>query len=96
MKNPEATQEELRHIVWEQMGVRACATVPDEQLHEFLQYKRDEITPSPINKMRDELMTFIEENRNRLILPCDGDCYSHHDGVVIHCHRQLKEKKNGQ
>jgi len=30
-------------------------------------------------------------NQNRLSLPCDGDCYQHPDGMVLHCHTTLKE-----
>ena len=93
MSNPDVDGEELRHIAWKQLGLRVDPKTPDEQIHEILQYKRDEVPDSPINKMRDEIILFIKRNRNRLILSCDGDCYQHHDGVVIHCYMQFKEKK---
>ena len=93
--NPDVGFEELRHIVWEQMGVRVSPSASPEQLHDFLQYKTNVVPQSPINVMRDNLNEFIENNRNKLSLPCDGDCYKHHDGQVVFCHNQLMEEPNG-
>ena len=92
---PKVGLEELRHIVWEQMDVRVSPSADAEQLHDILQYKTDVIPHSPINSMRDRLISFIEINRNNLSLSCDGNCYSHHDGQVVYCHNQLMEESNG-
>jgi len=92
--NPKTNKSELLHIVWEQMGVRACPSTPVEQLHDFLQYKTDEVPNSALNPIRDKLTEYIKENRNKLSLPCDGNCYNHHDGVVVYCHSKLMEEKN--
>ena len=93
--NPKTGKEELRHIVLEQMDVRVDPSASAEELHDFLQYKTRNIEKTPINKMRDNLITFIENNRSRLSLPCSGDCYEHHDGVVLFCYQQLLEEENG-
>lgn len=95
MANPKTGKEELRHIVLEQMDVRVDPSVDTEKLHDFLQYRTRSIEQTPINNMRDKLITFIEENRSRLSLPCNGNCYEHHDGVVLFCYQQLLEERNG-
>lgn len=95
MTEPKTGKEELRHIVLEQMDVRVDPSTETEEMHKFLQYQTRDIRQSPINKMRDKLITFIESNRSRLSLPCSGNCYEHHDGVVLFCYKQLLEEKNG-
>ena len=92
---PKTGKEELRHIVLQQMETRVDPSVPEEELHDFLQYKQDVIPQTPINQMRDQLITFIGNNRSRLSLPCNGNCYEHHDGVVLFCYKQLLEEENG-
>ena len=86
---------ELRHIVWKQIGVRADPATGTKQLHEFLQYKIDEIPSSCIDDMRKELIDFIKVNKNKLSLPCDGDCHQHTDGVVLSCYKTYQEDGNG-
>ena len=44
---------------------------------------------SPIDVMRRELMQYIQDNDNRLSLPCDGNCFNHQDLTVICCHQQI-------
>ena len=96
MTNPKTGEEELRHIVLEQMDVRVDPSVGVGDLHDFLQYRSRHVRETPINQMRDTLMEFIKENRSRLSLPCNGNCYEHHDGVVLFCYNQLlEEKENG-
>ena len=86
---------ELRHIVWKQMDVRPDPSTEVGQLHAFLQYKTNDIPKSSIDEMREELVNFINENRNRLSLPCDGNCYEHTDGVVLACYQNYQEDNNG-
>ncbi|MBT3328161.1 MAG: hypothetical protein HN396_18205 [Gemmatimonadales bacterium] len=88
------TERELRHIVWEQLGVRVAPNTPERQMLDLLSYKvsvRD-LPPNPVNLLRDEVVRYIRDNQNRLSLPCDGDCYQHPDGMVLHCHTILKEE----
>ena len=92
--NPKTGKEELLHIVYEQLGLRIDPRTPKEDLHKLLQYKVKTLPNTPINEMRNRLMTFIENNRSRLSLPCNGNCYEHHDGVVLYCHRQLLEEND--
>jgi hypothetical protein len=82
---------ELRHIVWEQMDVRPSPHLSSEQLHDFLQYRLQKLPPNPVDTMRDELISFIKTNKNRLSLPCGGDCYQHSDGMVISCYQTYQE-----
>jgi len=93
--NPKTGKEELRHIVLEQTGVRVSPSTKLEDLHSFLQFNLEEIPETPINQMRNSLIAFIENNRSRLSLPCNGNCYEHHDGVVLFCYKQLLEEENG-
>ena len=90
--NPKTGHNELRYIVWEQTDRRVCSSAKNEQLHDFLQYKTCEVPESPINVIRNKLINYIEENKNKLSLPCDGNCYNHHDGIVVYCHSKLLEE----
>jgi len=86
---------ELRHIVWEQLDIRVNPNTTAEQMHALLQYETQAIADNPINDMRNQLMSFINDNKNRLSLPCDGNCFNHADGVVLYCHTKLMEGTNG-
>ena len=83
--------QELRHIVWSQMGVRVSDSCSEEELRDFLDYKTSSIKESEVNNYRDELIEFIEKNRGRLSLPCNGNCYEHTDTTVRFCHNKLTE-----
>lgn len=87
------TTAELRHITWQQLGIRVALTATSEQMMDLLSYKmlaRD-LPTNPVNALRQELKRFIQENRDQLSLACDGDCDQHPDGMVLHCHTTLKE-----
>jgi hypothetical protein len=94
----ELTHPELLHIVWEQLGVRASHASTTNSLHDVLSYRLsvDDLPDNPINRMRDEMVNFITNNLNRLSLPCNGDCYSHNDGVVISCFKQYRKDNDDQ
>jgi len=92
-KTSEMNLSELQQVAWETRDTRLSREHSTTQMHEFLQYKAD-VAPSPVNAMRDDLIEFITNNRNRLSLPCDGDCYQHVDGVVLFCHAALLEDNN--
>lgn len=87
------TTAELRHLCWAQLGVRVSPDTQAQQMLDLLSYKRSvrDLPANPVNPLRDQVIRFIEKNRDRLSLPCDGDCYQHPDGMVIHCHTTLKE-----
>ena len=96
------TQQELLHLVWEFTERRVHPGTPREDLIRLLQFEDVPLLDNPINKMRDGIMAYIEDNRGRLSLPCHGECYKHPDAVVVHCWLQLKadqreeEKSSGQ
>jgi hypothetical protein len=87
------TLPELRHIAWLQLGLRVSERATAEEIHALLVYKGDrgKQEKAKINRMRDTLMTFIQENERRLSIPCNGNCYQHPDGIVAHCYEELLE-----
>ncbi len=89
----ERNKSELLQEVWETKGARLNPSTDVPQIIDFLRDKSD-VALSPANKKRDELISFIKSNKGRLSLPCNGDCYQHHDGVVLFCHSQLLEDNN--
>ena len=47
---------------------------------------------NPVDKYREEVMAFINTNRE-VLLPqfgCTGDCYTHPDSQVVFCWLQMK------
>lgn len=93
----ELQRAELKHILWEQLGIRVAPTVTCTDMHLLLHYTisvRD-IPENPIDEMRDKLVAFIQTHKDQLSLPCNGNCYEHSDGVVLSCYRQFKEDNNG-
>ncbi len=88
---------ELRHIVWEQMARRPAPNCEEGLMDDYLMYRAKSLPRSPVDDKRDAIIEYIKSNKNRLSLYCDGDCYQHHDGVVLYCYdRLIQEGKNGQ
>ena len=85
------TLPELRHIVWEQLGIRAPLTTPPIKLHNLLDYTiaAEDLASGLINSMRDKITEYILGHEGRLSLPCHGQCYEHSDGVVLNCYIEL-------
>lgn len=79
---------EALHAAWQDKDMRT-ALDPDSMNRRELPDKE-----SPFNKERDEIMDYINKHKNMLSLPCDGNCYSHTDGVVVFCYQKLMEVKN--
>lgn len=88
------TRAELRHIVWEQLGMRVAPEVTVQQMEDLLHYRLDsqDLPANPVNDMRDQIIAFIQDNRDRLSLPCDGDCYQHADAMVLNCHNMVRAR----
>jgi hypothetical protein len=86
---------ELLHIVWEQMGRRVSSNCEEEVLHDLLMYRVKELPESPVNQKREVIIDYINKHRSRLSLYCDGNCYNHHDGVVLFCYKQLIKEQEG-
>lgn len=86
------TRAEMRHIVWEQLGIRVAPQVTVQQMEDLLHYRigPEGLPHNPINDMRNRIISFIRENRDRLSLPCDGDCYQHGDAMVLNCLNLLR------
>lgn len=95
---PSLTHRELVAITWQQLGVRAGFNARDDDMHAMLAYEAspEDVVDNPINDMRDELIDFIEGHRDRLSLPCNGNCYAHSDGVVLSCFMQYQEDTSGK
>lgn len=87
------TAAEVIQRAWDTRKKRVSHKATKKQIEDFIQYK-DDVPESSVNVLRDELIEFINNNRNRLSLPCGGDCYQHHDGVVLFCHSQFIEDAN--
>lgn len=79
-------RQELAHLVWRNLRVRVSPRVPVEELEQLLSLQRDTTPQHEINRMRDQIKQFVTENRDRLSLFCDGNCYNHTDGVVVACY----------
>ena len=94
MTSNKLTPLELQHVVWVEHGKRIAIHSKPEQIQALLPYKVDEVKENQFNHMRDEIMLYIEEHKNMLSLPCNGDCYQHTDGVVVFCHQQLTEDQS--
>ena len=88
---------ELRHIMWSQLGVRPPLGSSAEDLHKVLHYEMapSELGVSHVNSYRNTLMSFIAKYSDQLSLPCDGNCFAHSDGLVISCYQQLLEDTDG-
>ena len=82
----ELSRQELRHISWEQLRIRPKTDTPLQDVHEALLDYEKEPGRTRVDDLRDEMMSFIREHRDRLSLPCSGNCYEHCDGVVIACY----------
>lgn len=90
------TVEELRHIAYEQLGVRVPLTASPEEIHALLQYETHEIAENPVDVLRDRMIAFMARHEGRLSLPCSGDCYEHSDAVAIACYRELMRDTDGK
>tara|TARA_B100000886_G_scaffold340104_1_gene307931 strand:- start:221 stop:523 length:303 start_codon:yes stop_codon:yes gene_type:complete len=95
MSKPVMNKGELQQAILNERGIRVTRSHTESQLQEVLQYKRD-VSSSPVDAMREQLIAFISENKSRLSLSCDGDCHKHTDGVVLYCHATLLEDNNGE
>jgi hypothetical protein len=82
---------ELRHLVWRNFKVRVHPEASAEHLEDLLSLRVDVTPANPLNKVRDQIISHVAKNRNRLSLFCDGDCYKHTDGVVLACHKKYLE-----
>jgi hypothetical protein len=85
------SRNELRHAVWRAWRIRPPADLTAEQLEDLLMLRQTTVKATPVNNHRDAVMAHIAKNKGRLSLPCDGNCYNHHDGVVLSCYAQLVE-----
>ncbi len=92
------TPPELRQVVWNQLDIRVSPIVTEETMHQLLNYEVEEVdTPVNIVELaRISIMEYIRFNKGRLSLPCDGNCYNHADGIVLHCYAELLKEKDGQ
>ena len=90
------TKAELRHLVWRHYGIRADHRASKEHLQALILLTRQATPSNRVNDMRDDLIRYVERNKNRLSLFCNGDCYHHTDAVVLYCYFQLEEARRGE
>ena len=90
--------EELRHIAYEQLGVRVAASLSTDDIHDLLQYKTypNQLPDNPVNQLRDRIIAFVDNHKGQLSLPCSGNCYEHSDAVVVTCYRELVRDTDGK
>jgi hypothetical protein len=88
------SKKELEDIVWRQLQIRPSPQRTVEELQDLLFYKPLERKVSnPYNVMRRRIMKYIEEHKNQLVLPCNGNCFEHCDLIVAACYLELSEDK---
>lgn len=85
----DTSRNELKHLVWQHYRIRVAPTATKEHLRALLDMRERGTDTSEINAMREELIDFITRNTDRLSLSCDGNCWNHHDGLVLQCHAKL-------
>lgn len=52
------------------------------------------LPPTKTDIRRIELLSFIEANKDSLILDCHGRCNEHGWAKVLQCHRLMVERRN--
>lgn len=94
-ENHVLSREELETICFQQLGRWPSSSATADDIRRALRYEA-ELPPSVEDEQRKELTDFITENRDRLSLPCNGDCYAHPNFVVRWCYEDLKEALGGE
>lgn len=46
----------------------------------------------PEDALRRDLMDFIEKNKRKLVLECNGNCFEHSWAQTLQCHLQLSKE----
>lgn len=85
---------ELRQLVYVHYNIRVHPNAPKEHLVALLSLDRLTTPQHEMNKIRDQIKEFVRDNKDRLSLFCDGDCYKHSDAVVLDCYKNFLENKN--
>lgn len=87
----EVNSNELRHLVYKFYGVRVHPNAPREHLLKLLNMETRRTAQHELNNVRNRIQKFVTENKDRLSLFCDGNCYQHSDGVVLSCYKYFME-----
>ena len=81
---------ELRHLIYKELGVWARLDADNAQLREVLRNKdMRPIEGNIVDAYRDFLSEFVAKNKDRLSIPCKGNCHDHEDGIVLCCYHRL-------
>ena len=85
------TLREMHQLIYGARGIRPNPTLTRPQLMALLWYKPVDTphTHSPVDTTRAWIMEFIQAHKDKLSMPCDGDCRKHCDAVVLHCAIEL-------
>ena len=86
---------ELRHLVYVHYNVRVHPGAPKEHLVKLLTLEKLGTPQHELNRIRDQIIAFVKENKSRLSLFCDGNCYKHSDAVVLDCYKNFLESGDG-
>lgn len=84
---------ELLEATKRKTGLPLDSTVPRVILEKLMLGHEitEDFTSSELNKMRQELMDFLNARPDiRAGAECPRDCWSHHDLFVLFCYKQLK------
>ena len=86
---------ELRYLVYTHYNIRVHPNAPKEHLVELLTLERTGTPQHELNNIRDQIIDFVKQNKARLSLFCDGNCYKHSDAVVLDCYKNFLENSDG-
>lgn len=89
------TTAELRHLVYLHYKIRVAPNATREHLEALLSLDIHKTPQHGLNTLRDRLIEFIADNKHRLAIGCNGQCYTHTDAVVAACYLQYLEANHG-
>ena len=89
-----ASKTEIAQIIKNNLGYWPHPDTSKEEALEALDFRVPDPRRSPVDKMRQDIVAYIEENEGRLSMKCDGNCWDHPDGVVVACHLLLIQEKS--
>jgi hypothetical protein len=82
------SQPELLDMCFILTGKSLHPGTEKQQIIDFMGYKEVELEPNPVNEMRAELVAFLKEYSEQVILPCNKNCYQHSDATVVACYSE--------
>jgi len=87
-----ASKAEVAQLVKDNLGYWPSAGLSKDDAVKALSFNLKNPPTNTVDVLRREIVTYIQANKDRLSMKCDGDCFSHPDGVVVACHLLLKRE----